>query len=61
VNNCYVAGSSVFPTGGSNFPTMTLAALALRLADHLGALIQRENDQLIKADYESTQIKRAMC
>lgn len=61
INNCYVAGSSVFPTGGSNFPTMTLAALALRLADHLGALIQRENDQSINVDYESAQIKRAMC
>lgn len=35
MENLFIAGSSVFPTGGGNFPTMTLAALALRLADHL--------------------------
>ncbi len=33
--NLYVAGSSVFPTPGSGTPTMTIVALALRLADHL--------------------------
>lgn len=33
--NLYVAGSSVFPTAGANFPTITLTALALRLADHI--------------------------
>jgi choline dehydrogenase-like flavoprotein len=35
INNLFVAGSSVFPTYGANFPTITIAALALRLADHL--------------------------
>lgn len=35
VDNLYVAGSSVFPSYGANFPTLTIAALALRLADHL--------------------------
>lgn len=37
MGNFYVAGSSVFPTAGANFPTITLVALALRLSDHLGA------------------------
>jgi choline dehydrogenase-like flavoprotein len=34
-DNVYVAGSSVFPTCGYASPTLTLVALALRLADHL--------------------------
>lgn len=35
VSNLYVAGSSVFCTSGSGSPTLTLVALALRLADHI--------------------------
>ena len=35
MRNVYVAGSSVFPTYGCSNPTLTVAALALRLADHL--------------------------
>ena len=35
ISNLYVAGSSVFPTGGTSTPTLTIVALALRLADHL--------------------------
>ncbi len=35
VENLFIAGSSVFPTGGTAPPTLTIVALALRLADHL--------------------------
>ncbi len=35
VEHLYVAGSSVFSTAGSGTPTLTIVALALRLADHL--------------------------
>lgn len=35
VNNCYIASSAVFPSGGYANPTMTMLALCLRLADHL--------------------------
>ncbi|MDO8299450.1 FAD-dependent oxidoreductase [Lacisediminimonas sp.] len=35
VENLYIAGSSVFPTAGANFPTITIAALALRLSEHM--------------------------
>jgi choline dehydrogenase-like flavoprotein len=40
MHNLYVAGSSVFPTAGANFPTLTLVALALRLADRLKSEIK---------------------
>jgi choline dehydrogenase-like flavoprotein len=39
--NLYVAGSSVFPTAGANFPTITLVALALRLSNHIVGVLRR--------------------
>ena len=35
VSNVYIAGSSLFPTSGHANPTITIVALALRLADHI--------------------------
>jgi hypothetical protein len=40
VGNVYVAGSSVYPTAGYANPTLTIVALALRLADHLKAVLR---------------------
>lgn len=39
IDNLHVAGSSVFPTGGWAFPTFTIVALSLRLADELRAML----------------------
>ncbi|WP_323713105.1 GMC oxidoreductase [Gloeocapsopsis dulcis] len=35
VSNLFIAGSSVFPTGGAANPTLTIIALAIRLADRV--------------------------
>lgn len=39
--NLFIAGSSVFATGGAANPTLTIVALALRLADHLDHTLAR--------------------
>ena len=36
VNNLYIAGSAVFPTSSQANPTLTIVAMAVRLAGHLG-------------------------
>lgn len=38
IGNLWIAGSSVFPTGGATSPTLTIVALGLRLGDHLKTL-----------------------
>lgn len=39
--NVYIAGSSVFPTGGNANPTYTLVALAIRLGEHIKQELQK--------------------
>lgn len=39
IDNLHIAGSSVFPTGGWAFPTFTIVALSLRLAENLHHLL----------------------
>ncbi len=40
ITNLYMAGSSVFSTGGGNNPTLEIVLLSLRLADHLSLLLE---------------------
>lgn len=41
LSNFFIAGSSVFPTAGANFPTITITALALRLANYLSEKLKK--------------------
>ena len=40
VGNLFVAGYSVFPTGGYINPTLTVVAMSLRLADHVKQVLR---------------------
>ncbi|WP_253737817.1 GMC family oxidoreductase [Halohasta salina] len=42
LDNCWIASSSVFPTGGAMNPTLTIAALALRCAESVDAALRGE-------------------
>ena len=42
VDNLFVAGAALFPTSSQANPTLTIVALALRMADHLKQLQARE-------------------
>ena len=47
--NLYIAGGSVFPTGGYINPTLTIVALALRLADHVRTALGSTGEPAITA------------
>ncbi|MHC4103440.1 MAG: GMC oxidoreductase [Planctomycetota bacterium] len=41
ISNLFIAGPSVFPTSGYANPSLTIIALAVRLADHIKQLMER--------------------
>ena len=47
VDNLYVAGGAVFPTSSQANPTLTIVALAVRLAEHLQAAALRERASVL--------------
>jgi choline dehydrogenase-like flavoprotein len=51
-DNLYVGGASVFPTSGSGNPTLTVVALALRLADHLRTELGRAGAPSLRSDVD---------
>jgi choline dehydrogenase-like flavoprotein len=60
-NNLYVAGSSVFPTAGSDFPTITIVALTLRLADHMAAAMDRRFGAAARPVDRGNESMRPVC
>jgi choline dehydrogenase-like flavoprotein len=40
INNFFIAGSSVFPSGGHANPTLTITQLSLRLGDHIKNILK---------------------
>lgn len=46
LSGLYIAGSSVFPTGGHANPTFTIIALATRLAGHLQSMLETSSVRL---------------
>ena len=55
IDNLYVAGSSVFPTSGWANPTLTIAALAVRLGEHLAVRKEREDVFVPQTIYSAPQ------
>ena len=49
LDNLFIAGSSVFTTSGCANPTLTIVALALRLANHIGDLASKEPQSALHA------------
>ncbi|HXG66532.1 MAG TPA: GMC oxidoreductase, partial [Blastocatellia bacterium] len=52
ISNLFIAGSSVFPTGGYINPTLTIIALAIRLADHVKKVLEADSPVKVSASPE---------
>jgi choline dehydrogenase-like flavoprotein len=50
VENLFIAGGSVFPTSSQANPTLTIVALAVRLAERLRSAAEAERPGVILAD-----------
>ncbi|MEM8859814.1 MAG: GMC family oxidoreductase [Chloroflexota bacterium] len=46
-DNLFIAGGSVFPTSGHENPTLTIVALALRLAEHIKTLSRTKESRAV--------------
>ncbi len=53
MNNLYMAGGSVFPTGGHANPTLMITALSLRLGDHLREVFSQSHNWQMSAEAET--------
>jgi len=54
LSNLYIASGSVFPTGSAAPPTLTVVALALRLADHLRQVVTHRERAIVQPARRST-------
>lgn len=59
MTNLYIAGSSVFPTAGANYPTITIAALTLRLAAHIVQQLKCQNAIFSELDLSFVNLQAA--
>ncbi|HQP88204.1 MAG TPA: GMC family oxidoreductase [Thermoanaerobaculia bacterium] len=58
LKNLFIAGSSVFPTAGYANPTLTIVALAVRLANHLEVLLTHTSSlSHVPVDTAGTRIR----
>jgi choline dehydrogenase-like flavoprotein len=59
LENLFIAGGAVFPTSSQANPTLTIVALALRLAAHLNARSARERPAVIYPDSVSRSVAQS--
>lgn len=58
MSNLFVAGSSVFPTGGAAPPTLTIVALAVRLAERLKKSLGAERAAIVRTARSPERVSR---